>query len=47
MPFNLEAGFKALELNPEAQIWIRLYRSCLASVMDLRTKPNAHFFMPL
>jgi voltage-gated potassium channel Kch len=44
--FNLEAGFKALQLNPQAQIWIRLYRSGLASVMDLRTKPNIHFFSP-
>ncbi|TKJ30567.1 MAG: hypothetical protein CEE40_04360 [Chloroflexi bacterium B3_Chlor] len=44
--FNLEAGFKALQLNAEAEIWIRLYRSGLASVMDLRTKPNVHFFSP-
>jgi voltage-gated potassium channel Kch len=44
--FNLEAGFKALQLNPDAHIWIRLYRSGLASVMDLRTKPNVHFFSP-
>jgi hypothetical protein len=44
--FNLEAGFKALQLNPEAEIWIRLYRSGLASLMDLRTKPNVHFFSP-
>lgn len=44
--FNLEAGFKALQLNARAQIWIRLYRSGLASVMDLRTKPNVHFFSP-
>lgn len=44
--FNLEAGFKAVELNPEAEIWIRLYRSGLASLMDLRTKPNVHFFSP-
>lgn len=44
--FNLEAGFKALQLNSKAEIWIRLYRSGLASVMDLRTKPNVHFFSP-
>jgi len=44
--FNLEAGFKALQLNPEAEIWIRLYRSGLASLMDLRTKPDVHFFSP-
>jgi len=44
--FNLEAGFKALQLNAEAEIWIRLYRSGLASVMDLRTKPNVHFLSP-
>ncbi len=44
--FNLEAGFKALQLNPKADIWIRLYRSGLTSVMDLRTKANVHFFSP-
>jgi len=44
--YNLEAGFKVLHLNPKAQIWIRLYRSDLASLMDLSTKPNVHFFSP-
>lgn len=44
--YNLEAGFKALRLNPKAEIWIRLYRSGLASLMDLSTKPNVHFFCP-
>lgn len=43
---NLEAGSKALRLNPKAEIWIRLYRSGLASLMDLGTKPNVHFFSP-
>lgn len=44
--YNLEAGFKAYDLNPKAEIWIRLYRSGLASMMDLSTKPNVHFFCP-
>lgn len=43
---NLEAGFKALELNPRAEIWIRLYRSSLASLLDCTAKPNVHFFSP-
>lgn len=42
--YNLEAGFKALRLNPNAQIWIRLYRSGLASLIG--TKENVHFFSP-
>ncbi len=44
--YNLEAGFKAHELNPEAEIWIRLYRIGLAGMMDLRTHGNVHFFSP-
>jgi voltage-gated potassium channel Kch len=44
--FNLEAGFKAYALNPEAEIWIRLYRGSLASLLDLSTKPHVHFFSP-
>jgi len=44
--YNLEAGAKALRLNPKAEIWIRLYRSGLASLMDLGTKPNVHLFSP-
>jgi voltage-gated potassium channel Kch len=43
---NLEAAFKAFELNPQAEIWVRLYRTQLASLMDLQTKPNIHFFSP-
>lgn len=43
---NLEAGYKAHNLNPRAEIWIRLYRSELASLMDLATKPTIHFFSP-
>jgi Trk K+ transport system NAD-binding subunit len=42
--YNLEAGLKALRLNPNAQIWIRLYRSGLASLIG--TKDNVHFFSP-
>jgi hypothetical protein len=33
-------------LNPEAEIWIRLYRIGLAGLMDLRTRGNVHFFSP-
>jgi hypothetical protein len=44
--YNLEAGFKALQMNPQAQIWIRLYHSGLASLMDVSRKPNVHFFCP-
>ncbi len=44
--FNLEAGFKAMELNPQAQIWIRLYRKGLASLIACATLPNVHFFSP-
>jgi voltage-gated potassium channel Kch len=43
---NLEAGFKAHSLNPEAEIWIRLYRSELAALMDVAAKPTIHFFSP-
>jgi hypothetical protein len=43
---NLEAGFRALQLNPKAEIWIRLYRSGLAVLLDLETKPNVHLFCP-
>lgn len=43
---NLEAGFKAFQLNQRADIWIRLYRSGLADLMDTSTKPTVHFFCP-
>ena len=44
--YNLEAGFKALRLNPKAEIWIRLYRIGLTNLLDLQKKPNVHFFAP-
>lgn len=44
--YNMEAALKALRLNPQAEIWVRLYRIGLASLMDLGTKPNVHFFSP-
>jgi hypothetical protein len=44
--YNLEAGLKAYQMNPNAEIWIRLYRIGLAAMLDLRTKPNVHFFSP-
>jgi FlaA1/EpsC-like NDP-sugar epimerase len=44
--YNMEAALKALQLNPGAKLWVRLYRIGLASLMDLGTKPNVHFFSP-
>lgn len=43
---NLEAAFKVLRLNPEAELWIRLYRIGLSDMMDRATRPNMHFFSP-
>ncbi len=43
---NLETGFKAIQINPRADIWIRLYRSQLAELLDITKKPNVHFFCP-
>jgi hypothetical protein len=43
---NLEAAFKVLHLNPKAEIWVRLYRTGLAEMMDTSTHPNLHFFSP-
>jgi hypothetical protein len=43
---NLEAAYKILQLNPNAQMWIRLHHSGLADLMDLSSKPNLHFFSP-
>jgi hypothetical protein len=44
--FNLEAAFKVLQINPDAQIWIRLYRGQLAELFEHYKKPNVHFFCP-
>lgn len=43
---NLEAGFKASEMNPKADIRVRLYRIGLSNLMDRATNPNVHFFSP-
>lgn len=43
---NLEAAFKALRLNPSAEMWIRLYRIGLSEMMDTASRPNVHFFSP-
>ena len=43
---NLESAYKILQLNPNAQMWIRLHHSGLADLMDLSSKPNLHFFSP-
>lgn len=44
--YNLEAAYKIVQLNPEAEIWVRLHQSGLAELMDLARKPNLHFFSP-
>jgi hypothetical protein len=43
---NLEAAYKILQLNPQAQIWVRLHHSGLVDLMDLSKKSNLHFFCP-
>ena len=43
---NLEAAYKIIQLNPQAQIWVRLHHNGLADLMDLSRKPNLHFFSP-
>jgi hypothetical protein len=43
---NLEAAYKIIQLNPQAQIWVRLHHNGLADLMDLARKPNLHFFSP-
>jgi hypothetical protein len=43
---NLEAAYKIIQLNPQAQIWVRLHHHGLADLMDLARKPNLHFFSP-
>jgi hypothetical protein len=44
--FNLEAAYKIIQLNPQAEIWVRLHHHGLADLMDLARKPNLHFFSP-
>ena len=44
--FNLEAAYKIVQLNPQAEIWVRLHHNGLADLMDLSRKPNLHFFSP-
>ncbi|MBA4385781.1 MAG: hypothetical protein C0410_13675, partial [Anaerolinea sp.] len=44
--FNLEAAYKIQQLNPQAQIWVRLHHSGLVDLMDLSRKQNIHFFSP-
>lgn len=43
---NTEAAYKVLQTNPAAEIWVRLYHSGLAELLDLSRKPNIHFFCP-
>jgi hypothetical protein len=44
--FNLEAAYKTIQLNPQAETWVRVHHSGLADLMDLARKPNLHFFSP-
>ena len=44
--YNLETAYKAERLCLQGEIWVRLYRSGLTSLLDLSTKPNIHFFSP-
>jgi voltage-gated potassium channel len=43
---NLEAAFKVHQLNPELEIWVRLYRNQLTNLLEITKKPNIHFFCP-
>ena len=44
--FNLEAAYKIIQLNPQAQVWVRLHHHGLSDLLDLSRKPNIHFFSP-
>jgi len=44
--FNLEAAYKIIQLNPQAQVWVRLHHHGLSNLLDLARKPNVHFFSP-
>jgi voltage-gated potassium channel len=44
--FNLEATYKIIQLNPQAQVWVRLHHRGLVDLLDLALKPNIHFFSP-
>ena len=44
--FNLEAAYKVVQLNPQAETWVRLHHSGLADLMGLSSQPNLHFFSP-
>jgi hypothetical protein len=44
--FNLEAAYKIVQLNPQAETWVRLHHNGLAELMDLARKPSLHFFYP-
>ena len=44
--FNLESAYKILQLNSQAQVWVRLHHRGLSDLLDLARKPNIHFFSP-
>lgn len=43
---NLEGAVKALALNEEAHVWVRLYRAGISDLLDKESRPNLHFFTP-
>ncbi|MHB9026084.1 MAG: NAD-binding protein [Armatimonadota bacterium] len=44
--YNLEAIYKALRLNPQLDVWARLYRRGVTEFMDMASLTNIHFFSP-
>jgi len=43
---NLDTAFKVLQLNPEAQVWVRLKHGGLSGMLKDLTRPNVHIFSP-
>lgn len=44
--FNLEAANKVIKLNPQAEVWVRLYRGQLAELFNGQEHSHLHFFCP-
>lgn len=43
---NLDTAFKVLQLNPGAQVWVRLKHAGLSGMLKDLTRPNVHIFSP-
>jgi hypothetical protein len=43
---NLDTAFKVLQLNPGAQVWVRVKHSGLSELMRHLDRPNVHPFSP-